>query len=411
MPTMKLTEKTVERLPFSADSIEYYDTKIIGFGVRTGKKSKTYFVKGRADGEQFKRSIGIVGIMEFDDASELAHKAIKDASQGLHPEESKKAAQAIKTKAERGNATLEWFFNDYTATRKTLKQSTKDHYKEGLGYYVPEWLQKPLQDISTEMVVSKHAEIGKKSKSQANHTFKVIRAIFNHANTLYDDLFPKNPVTILSRLSAWYKIPRKKNYLKPSQLKTFYKSLHNHPGVIADYLEVLLLTGCRPNEVASLKSTMLFLKDGLITLDETKTTEDYLIPISSTVVAVLERRVKALEEANSKLKDDEEKSLLLFPSRTGEGHIKDPRKTINIILSGTGISLTPYDMRRTFLTYSDEIGITKFVQKRLVGHAISDDVTDGYIQLTMPRLKRDTEKITQEILLQAAPEPEETSEE
>lgn len=402
MPIIKLTDKSIDRLPLSDTSVEYYDTRIIGFGVRTGKKSKTYFVKGRSDGEQFKRSLGIVGIMDLDEALEMAHKTLKDASQGVHPEEGKKAVQTAKTKAMKGNATLEWFFNDYTDTRKKLKQSTKDHYKQKLDCYVPDWMKNPLRDITPELTIAKHALIGKKSKAQANHAFRIIRAVYNHAMALHDDLFPKNPIKILSRMSAWYKVPRKKSYLKPSQLKLFFKALQDHSGMVSDYLEILVLTGCRPMEIGALKVTMLFLKDGLITLDETKTTEDYLIPVSAHVVTILERRKKEIEG---------KECLYLFPSRMWDGHIKDVRKTTEIILEGTGLTLTPYDLRRTFLTYSDEIGITKFVKKRLVGHAIPEDVTDGYIQLTMPRLKRDTERITQEILLQATPEPEETSKE
>ena len=400
MPAIKLSEKTVLRLPSSTVYVEYNDTRLIGFGVKVGPVSAVYFVRGRAGNEPFKRKLGKVGVMEYDTALNLAQDVLKLASAGVHPDESRKQVEAAKMKAEKGNSTLEWFFNDYTTTRKKLKQSTKDHYKQKLDCYVPDWMEKPLRDITPEMTISKHAEIGKKSKAQANHVFRIIRAVYNHAMALHDDLFPKNPIKILSRMSAWYKVPRKKSYLKPSQLKLFFKALQDHPGMISDYLEILVLTGCRPMEIGALKVTMLFLKDGLITLDETKTTEDYLIPVSAHVVTILERRKKEIEE---------KECLYLFPSRMWDGHIKDVRKTTEIILEGTGLSLTPYDLRRTFLTYSDEIGITKFVKKRLVGHAIPEDVTDGYIQLTMPRLKRDTEKITQEILLQATPEPEETS--
>lgn len=402
MPSIKLTDKSVERLPFSPDYIEYYDTRLTGFGVKTGPKSKVYFVAGRAGKEQFKRKVGKVGVMEYDTALNLAQEVLKLAAAGVHPDVSLKASEAARTKAQKGNATLEWFFEDYITTRKKLKQSTKDHYKQKLDCYVSDWMKKPLRDVTPTMAIAKHAEIGKKSKAQANHVFRVIRAIYNHAMALQDDMFPKNPVKMLSRMSAWYKVPRKKTYLKPSQLKLFFKALQDHPGMISDYLEVLVLTGCRPMEVGALKVTMLFLKDGLITLDETKTTEDYLIPVSARVSSILERRKKEIEG---------KECLYLFPSRMWDGHIKDVRKTTEIIFEGTGLALTPYDLRRTFLTYSDEIGVTKFVQKRLVGHVIPEDVTDGYIQLTIPRLKRDTEKITQEILLQSTPEPEESTEE
>jgi len=55
-------------------------------------------------------------------------------------------------------------------------------------------------------------------------------------------------------------------------------------------------------------------------------------------------------------------------------------------------------MRRTFLTYADEIGISNVVQKRLVGHAISQDVTDGYKVLTLERLRKEVAKVERFIL-------------
>lgn len=407
MPTIKLTEKAIERIPFADDStpVEYYDTKLTGFGVRAGLKSKTYFVKGRAKGEQFKRKIGKVGLLTFDDAYRQAHDVLKDADQGLSPDDrEEKEVQA-------DMITIRQVLKKYFTTRKNLKPRTKELYENSLEWYLSDWWDKPMRSITPAMVVTKHAEVGIKSKAQADGVFRVVRALFNFAIDIQEEdekeIITRNPVRRLSTLKAWYKVPRKQTFVKPTQLHTFFDAVKRSPGLVSDYLLVLLFTGVRSeSEIASLLTTHVDFKEQAITLLDTKTKEYLYVPVSGSAMEALKRRVEDAKQQGCpylfySFQPQSARYGKCIPQvKDGKhDHIRDVRGTIKAIFADTELSkITPHDMRRTFLTYADELGISNVVQKRLVGHAIPTDVTDGYKVLTMDRLRNEVAKVEAYIL-------------
>lgn len=383
MPSIKLTEKAVDRLQLSDTAIEYYDTKLAGFGVRTGKKNKVYFVKPTSNGKRFNRRIGTVGLISFDDAYQAAIEILKDAEQGVTPDDREKQNQSD------GAITLETVLKDYLTTRKKLKDSTRELYKKSLEWYVPDWLDYPMKDITPSMVVAKHAEVGKTSKAMSDGTFKVIRALFSYAMEVHEDVITRNPVKRLSTLSAWYRVPRKKSFIRPTQLPEFFQALKKHPGVVADYLELMLYTGIRSkSEIATLTISDIDIKDRSITLD-IKNMDKFTVPVGKVAMAILQRRIKDAKKNDT---------VFLFYSQIGDAeitkHVKDTRKSVKRIFMNTSLAdITPHDLRRTYLTYADELEIPNVVQKRLVGHSLPTDITDGYKVLTNERLRAAIEKI------------------
>jgi len=392
MPRIKLSEKAIERIPLSPNTIEYYDTKLTGFGVRTGTSSKIYFVKGKTGDRQFKRKIGRVGLLSFEEARQKAVQILKDAEQGIDPDVVKTTPDQITLRA-----TLKMYFE----TRKTLKPSTKDMYKMELDRYLPDWLDLPMQSISSAMVVGKHAEIGIKSKAMADCTFRIVRALYNFAMDMHEETITRNPVKRLSSVKAWYKVPRKTSFIKPSMLPVFFDAIRKQPGLVSDYLEALLFTGIRSaSEIAKLQINHVDLKEKSITLYDTKTQKELQIPVCASTLVILKRRIADAKHHKTPY------LFYSFSSKTSaSGHITDVRISIKQITGGTELDyITPHDLRRSFITYADELDISKVVQKRLVGHAIPTDVTDGYIILTMDRLRSAVNKI-EEFILQYSQAP------
>lgn len=400
MPVIKLTEKALERIPFifDGDPVEYYDSKLSGFGVRAGLKSKTYFVKGRSKGKQFKRSIGKVGLMSLDEAYLAATNILKDAEQGMSPDQradKEEQADAI---------TLSVVLKKYLDTRKNLKPRTVKLYNDCLNLYLPEWLNRPMREITPSMVVTRHAEVGKLSPAMSDGTFRVVRALYNFAMEVYEEEITRNPVKRLSTLNAWYKVPRKQTFVKPTQLPLFFQSIRKYPGVVADYLEALLFTGIRSeSEIAKLQVDHVDFKGRTISLYDTKTKKFLEIPVSVSALSVLRRRADDAEHHGVKylfyaFQEQAARNGNYYP-KTPEAAVTNVRGTIKTIFSDTELkALTPHDLRRTFLTYADELEISNVAQKRLVGHAIPTDVTDGYKVLTMERLHREVAKVEAYIL-------------
>src|SRR3989339_1332491 len=157
MPKMKLTDKAVDRLPLSADGyVVYYDTKLTGFGVRVGSRSKMYFVHKRIGNIQIKVSIGKTALLTFEDAYEKALQILKDAAQGITPDDRVAEQSRIAEERKAETTTFREMFDDYCATRKKLKQDIKDHYLDKLTCYLSDWLTQPLLSITPAMVVAKH---------------------------------------------------------------------------------------------------------------------------------------------------------------------------------------------------------------------------------------------------------------
>lgn len=389
MPNLRINEKSLERIPLAKSTpVEYYDTAMTGFGVKAGLKNRTYFVKGAVKGKQFKRQLGRVDLMTLEEARQAAVAVLRDAAQGITPDDREKQQTA------KEEVTLANVLKTYLATRKTLKESTRDNYKNMLDRYLPEWLDRPLNEITPGMVVSKHAEIGAKSKAGADGTFRVVRALFNYAMEVYEEEVTRNPVKRLSSLKAWYKVPRKQGFVKPTQLPLFLSILRQHPCMVSDYLEVLLFTGIRSaSEIARLQIADVDTKEQTILLRETKNGKPLYVPVCKTVMAAMERRIVDAKAAGSSY---------LFYSTAGKadvGHIVDVRIKIQNMLAGTELAhITPHDLRRSFLTYANELQIPSVTLKRLVGHAIPTDVTDGYIVLTIDRLRDAVKRIESFIL-------------
>lgn len=431
MPELKLTDKAVDRLPFTSSGyVEYYDTKLTGFGVRVGPKSKVYFVYGRVGKQQFKRNVfkGKTQLIDFDTAYNEAYRVLKDAAIGITPADRELQQKQEAEDKQIENSTLEEMLKSHCATRKKLKKDTKAHYEAKLKCYVPDWLKMPLLKITPSMAVQKHAEIGKVSKSQADHVFRVIRAVFNHAIEMHEDVFSANPVNRISRLGAWYNVPRKKKYIAPSKLPAYFDAVNRFPGLVSDYFTLLLFTGVRSqSEIAKIETGHIDFDEETITLFDTKTKDQLIVPVCKSAIAILKRRhdeavahktkylffsfrSQAARASFGPCVFTSQEHLPKYVPSAKDQPLKNVRGSRDLIFKNTELAdLTPHDMRRTFLTYCDELEIPNVVQKRLVGHSIPTDVTDGYKMLSLERLRRAVNRVEAFILEKANPVEEDTS--
>ncbi|TAK64805.1 integrase family protein [Methylobacter sp.] len=64
------------------------------------------------------------------------------------------------------------------------------------------------------------------------------------------------------------------------------------------------------------------------------------------------------------------------------------------IIEKTELPFSMHDLRRTFVTIAESLDISSFAVKALVNHKQGDDVTSGYIQLNVERLRQPMQIIT-----------------
>jgi integrase/DNA-binding XRE family transcriptional regulator len=394
MPNLKLTKTVVEKLPIpEKGQMLYHDLELKGFGVCIGQQSKTYFVQRAINGRTVRTTIGRHGVFTTELARNEARTIIAQMVKGTNPNKKKQEDRV------RG-LRLKDVVESYIKVKKVkLSTITIEGYREVADRYLADWLNKPLKEISREMVAEKHTTLGQlNGESTANGTMRVFRALYNYAKVL-DDKLPENPVLYLSRTKTWYKDKRRQSIIKPHQLAAWYKAVTEIDNPItSDYLLLLFFTGMRKTEGMCLKWVDVDFDDKTFILRETKNGEDLILPMSSFIYDLLNRRHKARH------KDD----IYVFPGKGKHGHLEEPKRAMQQVTDLSGVNFILHDLRRTFVTIAESLDISAYALKYLLNHKNGGDVTGGYIILTPERMREPMQKITDYILekVQASGEQE-----
>jgi len=398
MPVVRLTKSSVAALKFDGKATEYFDTRIAGFGVRVNSNSKTYFVqtKIRRDGgwKKLKETIGRVGVLHFDDAEAEAKRILEDAASGITPEDRRRESELHRQAEDRKDITLQRIFEKYRlAKKKKLKPSTADLYLTIMERYCPEWLERPIRSISESEIIKLHSEVGKRSEAQADSLMRILRALFNFTLNRYDEIMVRNPVRKLSALEMWYNVGRRSTFIQPSELPAWFAAVLDLNDMTANFLLLLLFSGARPGEAMALKWSDLDFSNNTGVFRETKTGKILKVPVAKYIMDRLQEQLKEMTG---------EPTNYVFPSpwrnKSASGHMTECRWQIDAVTENSGISFMLSDLRRTFLSYCEELEVPIFTQKRLCNHALPKDVTEGYIQFPLARLRIHVERVANYIL-------------
>lgn len=400
MALLKLTKTVVESLQYArAGQILYFDTELTGFGLRVGRKSKVYIAEARLRGKTTRVKIGLHGRLTTEEARKEAKIILGGLQQGHNPNDVKRRDRA-------STVTLSEAFEDMKAARSSLKPLTLYGYTHCLEVALKNWKDKPLSSISKDMVQTKHTQLTEKSgPAYANLTMRFLRSLINFAIAKYEDsagkpLIDDNPVKRLSQTRSWHKIKPRKSVIKKGDLPLWLEvvaTLQNditnlNRELVRDYLLLVLFTGLRKEEAASLMWADVDFEERSFTVRNTKNGEDHKLPMSGFVYHLLKARYDAAGD-----------SAFVFPGHGKSGRLVEPRNQIRQIKDQTGIQFTIHDLRRTFITIVDSLDISAYALKRLVNHKMDNDVTAGYIISDVERLRDPMERIASTIL-ESAPD-------
>lgn len=393
---INFTKKTISALSAPASARIYcYDTKLNGLGLSvTCKGTKSFFVYRRVNGIPKRIAIGKFPDITIEQARKKGVSLISEIAQGKDPLEERKAKRSSRL-------TLQEVFNEYLETHNNLKPGTILDYKKSMNQIFSDWLNKPLCNITESMVLKRHKKKGLTSKAYANKSMRVLRAICNFSRARYKNsqgksFFSENPVNVLSYSRSWYKVERRKSYIKAVELPHWFRAVESlkennsqsKAELVRDYLVFILLTGTRRNEAARLKWEDVCLDSKTFTLRDTKNSEVVTLPMSDYIYQVMRKRATHAT------------SDYVFPGNDKFKPIAWPERQIKHVVNESGIKFTIHDLRRTFITIGESLDISHYTLKRLVNHKSieSQDVTAGYIIPNMERLRKATQQITDYIL-------------
>lgn len=371
------------------------DTRLPGFALRiTAGGIKSWIVEARMRGEKSakRRTLGRYPAVTADRARTLAIQELGRYAEGTD------RLQEQREKKVRG-LSLGQVLEDYLAT-KTLKPSTVKDYRQVFNMSFGDWETKPIAEITRNMVEQRHKRDSLQSKARANLAMRLLRALFNFAAAKYEiadgkALITDNPVKRLNATQSWNRIERRRSLIRLHQMPAWFdaldhlRSLKGKARVAADYFEFLIFTGCRRTEAITLTWDNVDLPGKLFRLLDTKNREMHELPLSDHLFNLLTRMKGEAAEGQPFLFSYAGKRL-----RTEDYWLKK-------MIEKSEISFMPHDLRRTFATVAEGLDVPTYALKRLMNHLTGADVTSGYVQIDVERLRVPMQKITDTILTAA----------
>ena len=389
--SVRLTKTNIDRCPNpESGQIILRDPDLRGFGCRiTANGTRSFIVEKRINGRVRRMTIGRYGELTPVQARQKAQQVLGQIAMGVDPAAERRRRQLREI-------TLETVFEDFRRARKNLKPKTLYDYERTIRIALPDWRKRPINAISPSMVHAKHRQIGEsRGEAYANLTMRCLRAIFNFAAYEYDDgtgipVVRSNPVDSLSRNHAWYRIQRRQTVIWTYQLAPWYRAVEalrmsDNPqslgDTVADYLLTLLFTGLRKSEALGLRWADVDLEDRSIHIPTTKNDEAHTLPTGEYLTLLLRRRQLFLN------------SSYVFPGNTGRRPLVEMKKQTRKVIDESQVTFTLHDLRRTYITQADSLGISPYTIKRLVNHKTRNDVTAGYIVSDLVRMRKPQQQI------------------
>jgi integrase len=425
VPTIKLTEKSVAKLKApdpSGTQVLHWDTALKGFGVLCSGTNdvKTYVVKGRVGGRVVRRKLGRVGVLTVNEARLSAKEMLAGFIGGVDP----RAAAVSCTTLRDALATY------LTAREGNLKPRSVEGYRAETERHLGGWMSMPLRSITREMVEARHRSIAEEvqqhhrkaateaarrhlaraerteerwpeasalhrakfeaAKSRkafsghatANRTMRGLRAVWNFMAERVSDM-PPCPVKLKRQ---WHPVRPRQRHLRGDDMPAFYRAVMALPNAVArDYILLLLFTGLRRREAAALRWADVDLQGRTIRIPETKSGRKLDLPMSDVTHDMLVARRSV------------GKTEYVFPSHAASRHIESVKFFFNQVAEASGVRISAHDLRRTYITTAESADISVMATKALVNHSLGCGVHEGYIQMSVERLREPAQRVADKL--------------
>jgi integrase len=374
----------------TSGQIDYYDEDLSGFGIRATKDVLTFFVRSRQRGTTKKPfiPIGTFGLYTTEQARAIARDHLQKLKEGVDPHPDRQPKKETITVAD--------LHRQYMSTKKTLAPATIRQYDAWMENHFKDWMTLPANTITGGMVLDRLDKMETTNgKSQAINAVKLLRSLLRFGMALYPDSIKRNPVDSIREVRErdWAKKKRRTTFIKPEDLPAWFKAVSSYSNPKGrDYMLLLLYTGLRRNEAARLKWNDLDLKKKTFTFTPEKKRgekpEDdrVTMPMSVQLYRVLLKRRSVGYE-----------NEYVFPGKHPSPFLSNPDNYKRDIIAASGVQFCFHDLRRTFITIAESLDVPHYSLKALLNHAVGNDVTGGYIQITPERLREPMQKIADKI--------------
>ena len=254
-----------------------------------------------------------------------------------------------------------------------------------------------LKDLSLRMVSDWANKEGAKRPARARLAFRVMKAFlfWCSTNETYGQLVDIKIVQNKFIRESLGKPTTKEDVLQYEQLKDWFEAVRQITNKsVAAYLQILLLTGRRREEVLNLRWENIDFKWKSITIKD-KVKKEMVIPLTPYV----ENLLQALPRKNV---------WVFYSSVSKSGRIVDPSDAHRRACAIADLNLTLHGLRRSFATLSEWVEVPAGISAQIQGHAPQGVRENNYIRRPLDLLRMWHIKIESWILEKAKIEFEES---
>jgi integrase len=350
---MRLTKDVVAALIRPADKADYteWDDDLPGFGVRMRGDSKKWDCQYRINGKQRRESLGDVRRVSLEDARKIARQRFAQVELGVDPAAERELARAQAL-------TLGLVINRYLEAKQgQLRPNT---FKAAERYFAEHWRplhNRPLDAIKRADVAARLQELVKAhGRTSAARARDNLSALYGWA--MKEGLCEANPVMATNDPTAG--MPTRDRVLTDSEIRAVWNACQDDD--FGTIIKLLLLTGCRREEIGRLKWSEVNLDAGVMIIPGTRTKNGRTLelPLPAIALAMLTAVPRTGE--------------FVFGRREGtpfSGWSAGKLRLDSRIVMTTGKPLAAWvlhDLRRTMRTGLGKLGVAPHIAELAINH-------------------------------------------
>lgn len=403
-----------------------WDSDVTMLACRATKGTKAFIFQSVFLGKTLRMTIGKISDWKIDDARSEARRLQTLIDTGIDPRIAKAekiaAVESKQAESRRGKVMFSAAWEEYLKELETgISAKTKrpysprylaDHIRlsdrggnarkigDGLTIAAPLafFLDLPLSEISPVLIAEWLIRERQTRPTVTANAYRVLRTFLKWVNDhkLYQGIIPSD-ITQDRNVRKMVPVSASKadDCLQKEQLEGWFaevKRLSNP--VISTYLQVLLLTGARREEIASLSWSDIDFKWSSMRIKD-KVEGERTIPLTPYVSSILSELAKFSNV-------DTSTDCWIFCSDSKSGRIVEPRKAHNRALSQANLPhISLHGLRRSFGTLAEWVEVPTGIVAQIMGHKPSALAEKHYRRRPLDLLRKWHEKIEMWILEQA----------
>lgn len=334
---LNFTKSQLEALPILEMQYEVRDTKTTGLILRVNPGGiKTFMFYRRVGYKLLRIKIGRLSDIPIEMARKTAIQLNSQIISGVNP-------NAIKREKTR-ELTFKELYQKYYTEHALISTKRPTAIKATIDFHlIPKIGNLKLSDITRQKMKELHLKQGEtRGKIEANRVLDMARAVYNFG--IREEYYKgENPCSGIKR----FKSKSRDRFLSQEELKLFFEALTFEEQIYQDFFQLCLFIGARKTTILTMKYKDIdfSLKRWRLSEDETKNEDVNIHVLCDAAMQILQRRYDLNKHSPAP-------SIYVFPGNGLQGHLVDPKKSLNRIKNRMGVfDFHIHDLRRTLGSY------------------------------------------------------------